>query len=91
MSKKQTALEFYIREIFDILGDDIINILNIEKINQINNLSDKAKEIEKEQVIFSYNQGYRDAEHDSLDIPLSIRDISEFNNAKDYYEETYGE
>ncbi len=82
MSKKQTALEFYIREIFDILGDDIINILNIEKINQINNLSDKAKEIEKEQMSESwYNGHYYD--YNTEEIPNDI--------FEQYYNETYGE
>ena len=80
MSKQQTAIDWlrqeWLKRDMDISLKELFN---------------KAKEMEKEQVIFSYNQGYRDAEYDSLDIPLSIGDISEFNNAKEYYNETYGE
>jgi hypothetical protein len=44
----------------------------------------------KEEVIKGYNQGYRDGEHDASNIPLSIGDISEYNNAENYYNQTYG-
>jgi hypothetical protein len=49
----------------------------------------KALEINKEQIINAYNQGYRDGEHDASNIPLSIGDISDYNNAENYYNETF--
>ena len=89
IKKKRTAVEFYIREIFDILGDDIINILNIEKINQINNLSDKAKEIEKEQIIGSYLQGRMEGHN----LPMSMDYVNLLDGAEGealkHYKETY--
>lgn len=74
-NKKQTAVEWLAEK---MMHPSIYNTY-----------IDEAKMIEKEQIIFSYNQGYRDAESDSSNIPLSIGDISEFNNAKNYYKENY--
>jgi hypothetical protein len=48
-NKKQTAVEFYLDKVFDIIGDDILDELSIEQINKIHDLSLQAKEIEKQQ------------------------------------------
>lgn len=44
-------------------------------------------ELEKKQIMDAYNSGYREAEADSSNIPLSIGDISEYSNAENYYKE----
>ncbi len=46
--KIKTPVEYYIENIFNIIGDDAINKLSTEQINQIHQLSKKAKELEKE-------------------------------------------
>ena len=51
---------------------------------------EQAKAMHKREHIETYNQGYRDGEHDASNIPLSIGDISEYNNAENYYNENYG-
>jgi hypothetical protein len=48
-NKQQTAVEFYLDKIFDIIGDAILDKLSIEQINKIHDLSIQAKEMEKEQ------------------------------------------
>jgi hypothetical protein len=48
-NKQQTAVEFYLDKIFDIIGDAILDKLSIEQINKIHDLSLQAKEMEKEQ------------------------------------------
>jgi hypothetical protein len=45
---------------------------------------EQALEMEKQQIIDSYNQGYRDGEDDSLG-----KDISLYNDAELYFNETY--
>ena len=49
----------------------------------------QAKEMDKQQKIEAYNQGYRDGENDASNIPLSIGDIEDYSNAEQYYKETY--
>ena len=50
---------------------------------------EQAKEMDKQQKIEAYNQGYRDGENDASNIPLSIGDIEDYSNAEQYYRETY--
>jgi len=50
---------------------------------------EQAKEMDKQQKIEAYNQGYRDCENDASNIPLSIGDIEDYSNAEQYYRETY--
>jgi len=50
-NKQQTAVEFYLDKVFDIIGDAILDKLSIEQINKIHDLSLQAKEMEKEQAI----------------------------------------
>ena len=57
---------------------------------KVTEVINQAKAMHKEEHIETYNQGYRDGEHDASNIPLSIGDISEYNNATDYYNETFG-
>jgi len=55
--KQQTAVEFYLDKLFDIIGNDILNKLSIEQINKIHNLSKQAKEIQKDQHIKTWEAG----------------------------------
>ena len=75
-NKKQTAVEWLESEMLkpNLSMKDIFN---------------QAKEMDKQQKIEAYNQGYRDGENDASNIHLSIGDIEEYSNAADYYKETY--
>jgi predicted secreted protein len=46
----------------------------------------EAKAREKKQIIESYNEGYRDGEHDKGTNP---KDIAEYSNAEQYYNENF--
>ena len=59
-----------------------------EELNPLRGFFVIAKEMHKEEIIDSYNQGYRDAEHDS-DSVINIEDISKYSNADNYYNQTY--
>jgi hypothetical protein len=48
-NKQQTAVEFYLDKIFDIIGDAILDKLSIEQINKIHDLSLQAKAMHKEE------------------------------------------
>lgn len=43
----KSPVEFYIHNIFNIIGDDVINKLSIQQMNEIHKLSKEAKEMEK--------------------------------------------
>jgi hypothetical protein len=49
---------------------------------------EQAKEMEKEQIMDAYEQGYRDGETNSNTMNYGI-DISKFADAKIYYNETF--
>jgi len=81
-NKKQTAVDWFFSELERMqyfIGNDMLQAYK------------DAKEMDKQQKIDAYNQGYRDAENDASNIPLSIGDIEEYSNAADYYKETYVE
>jgi hypothetical protein len=80
-NKQQTAVKFYLSQIFDIIGDAILDKLSIEQINKIHDLSLQAKEMEKQQIINAFWNG------DNTDC-TSEQNIEEF--ADQYYNETYG-
>ena len=75
-NKKQTAVEWLESEMLkpNLSMKDIFN---------------QAKEMDKQQKIEAYNQGYRDCENDASNIPLSIGDIEEYSNAEQYYNDNY--
>jgi hypothetical protein len=70
-NKQQTAVEWYAIEMYEyfrsMFGSGIINT----------DILDKAKEMEKEQIIHSYNQSWH------------FRD-KPYETAEKYYEQTYG-
>jgi hypothetical protein len=51
-------------------------------------LVEQAKEMEKEQIMDAYEQGYRDGETNSNTMNYGI-DISKFADAKIYYNQTF--
>jgi hypothetical protein len=57
-NKQQTAVEFYLDKVFDIIGDAILDKLSIEQINKIHDLSLQTKEMEKEQIEEAYKSGW---------------------------------
>jgi hypothetical protein len=72
-NKQQTAVEFYLDKIFDIIGDDILDKLSIEQINKIHDLSIQAKEMEIAGKEMSYDDGYAQGYQRALDyISMSI-------------------
>jgi len=77
-NKQQTAVEFYLDKVFDIIGDAILDKLSIEQINKIHDLSLQAKEMEKEQIKDAHNEGYGSGYMDDAKSP------------DEYYKETYG-
>jgi hypothetical protein len=78
MSRKRTALEYLIEEYEKHCdGDGLIPFEIIEL----------AKDMEKEHIKAAYNQGYQDGEIDSLD--LFTGDVEYFNDAENYYNDTY--
>jgi urease accessory protein UreE len=81
-NKQQTAVEFYLDKVFDIIGDAILDKLSIEQINKIHDLSLQAKEMEKERIETAYNKG---TVH-GIDYPESTLPLT----GEQYYEQTYG-
>jgi hypothetical protein len=79
-NKQQTAVEFYLDKVFDIIGDAILDKLSIEQINKIHDLSLQAKEMDKGIIIKAYNE----------DLYGGLSGQRKFNNGEDYYEQTYG-
>jgi uncharacterized protein YgiM (DUF1202 family) len=79
---KQTAVEFYIGKLVDILGDDIVNNLSIEQTNKMHYLSKEAKKLEREQIEDAYLNGTIQFANDA--------EIINPKTSTDYYEQTYG-
>jgi len=50
-----------------------------------------AKKLEKKQIMDAYNSGYMDCYDDDFitEIPISIGDISQYDNAINYYNENF--
>ena len=79
-NKQQTAVEFYLSQIFDIIGDDILDKLSIEQINKIHDLSIQAKAMHKEEMIDFGNDLLAQNDINYIGIP---------NLAEQYYNETF--
>jgi hypothetical protein len=81
-NKQQTAVEFYLDKVFDIIGDAILDKLSIEQINKIHDLSLQAKEMEKELMKGMYVEGSF--------AKMRYYDGLEYIDADQYYEQIYG-
>lgn len=74
--KQQTAIQWLIEQLLNL------NPTQIEWHEAV----EKAKQMEKQQIMDAYNQGYREGE---LDDEKFEGDISEFTDALLYYKNTY--
>ena len=77
MENKQTAVTWLISELNTwqaIAGDDTNQVLDI-----VRKLVEKAKEMEKQQIINAHHEGFLDA-----------YGVNEKRTAEQYYNETYG-
>jgi hypothetical protein len=83
-NKQQTAVEFYLDKLFDIIGDAILDKLSIEQINKIHDLSIQAKEMEKEQHATTWDKSMDNLDARGGNIVRAWVDFDE------YYNETYG-
>ena len=65
----------------------------LSSFNRINKCSEAAlfyTEIEKIQLIDAYNAGYRDGESNQcFSNPTQFEDVSKFNDAENYYQQTF--
>jgi hypothetical protein len=86
-NKQQTAVEFYLDKIFDIIGDAILDKLSIEQINKIHDLSLQAKEMEKEQAINLYYEYERYVMMNQSDEMITESSVMTFGQ---FYKQTYG-
>jgi hypothetical protein len=82
-NKQQTAVEFYLDKVFDIIGDAILDKLSIEQINKIHDLSLQAKEMEKEQIAKAFDDG-------DYNYHYSRKTGNDFEDGKEYFNEVYG-
>jgi len=48
-----------------------------------------VKELHKEEIKNAYNAGYREGEHDGVALSGNENDISNYDNAEQYYNETF--
>ena len=85
---QQTAVEWLIEQLVELdkeldgrrkSDDSTVIKINPTKIYK------QAKQMEKEQLIQTYNDGYKDGQSD----PDKSKDISECSNGKLYYNETF--
>jgi hypothetical protein len=50
----------------------------------------KALQMEKQQIVDSFNQGYREGFLDAQSVTENEKDVAEYQDAKDYYDRAYG-
>jgi HEPN domain-containing protein len=65
----------------------VLDWLN-EKMIFKRKLFEQAKELEKQQIKDAYNQGYREGLQDYY-LKDEFKDVSEYSNAENYYNETF--
>jgi hypothetical protein len=81
METKQTSVDFFLKEMSDIIGivntDAFQNLLMVDAYN-------KAKQMEKEQIKLAFNESRKIQDSDEISI------THDWNNSEQYYNETYG-
>jgi len=82
---KQTAVEWFEEKV----EQHLLTFGSIQP-NVLSKFKQQAKEMDKQQKMDAYNQGYRDGEVDAHNPTNISKDISEFSNAENYIKETYG-
>jgi hypothetical protein len=88
----KTAVEWLIEQLTEV-DYNCINKTFLQNDNSLagykmRELFEKSKEMEKEQIMDAYEQGYRDGETNSNTMNYGI-DISKFADAKIYYNQTF--
>jgi hypothetical protein len=78
MSRSNAALEWLLHAYKDYCKGDLLIPFEI---------IEHAAQMEKDQIKAAYNKGYQDGEIDSLD--AKDGDVQSFNDAENYYTETY--
>jgi hypothetical protein len=76
MSKQQTAVEW------------LYNMMLKPLSQWPDDIWEQAKQMDKDQIKAAYNQGYRDGE--IMGVDLSHGNVEDFQDAEQYYNETYG-
>lgn len=89
MSKQQTSVDWLIEQLIKRDKDFNPSSFAIQiYFESSRNLVEQAKQMEKEQIKSSYNQGYRDADCDCY---KSVgADVAKFEDSEKYYNETFG-
>ena len=72
-----------------LVASDILDIktLNIDEVREIVKILTLRMDDEKQQIIDSFNQGYREGEIET--ITSSKEDVANFDDAKNYYNKTF--
>lgn len=84
-TKQQTAMRILrdrLQKVIDIEPSGTIEVI----IKQINT---ELLAVEKQQIIDTFNAGYRDGEHDGINASSEEKDIAEFSNATVYFNSTF--
>ena len=81
---KQTPINQVVALIYKMWQDDEISEFTFEELRK--KIQYELLEEEKQEIIDAYNEGYRDG---SLDDNHDKKDISEYSNAEQYYNQTF--
>lgn len=73
-----TSIEWFYNEIKHIIPNDFLNKY------------EEAKKMHKQNVMNAFNQGHREGWIDGMGLSSDDQDIETFQDAKIYYNETYG-
>jgi len=81
-----TAVKQPYQELFDYLANEL-NVIAL--LTQMHEIAAIINENQKQQIKDAYNQGYREGLEDVGSCWLTDKDVSEFSNAENYYNETF--
>ena len=83
-NNKQSSVEWYINNLIEILGDEIINKLTIEQTNQIHSLGNKAVAMHKEEMDKVAGDFWNEG------ASYVYNGQRKYNSFEQYYNETFG-
>ena len=84
-----TAVEWLIDSIEGLEKSWVENIIDTDEyFTNIEWVKIKAKEMEKQQIIDAFNQGFREGETETM-VADTQKDVAEYDDAINYYNETY--
>lgn len=81
---KQTAMQ----ELKWFISDGLNNFDESVKVSEIWDKVEELVEQEKQQIIDSFNQGFREGETETMVVDTQ-KDVAEYDDAINYYNETY--